>query len=108
MIANKYEAKTMTEHISCDCKCKINSTTCNSKQKWNNKTCQCTCKNYRKCKENYSWNPSTCICENSKYLKSIADTILTEFDEIIIVMDNLSTKKTNTIATNVTSTDSVN
>ena len=26
----------MTEHISCDCKCKSNSTTCNSKQKWNN------------------------------------------------------------------------
>ena len=26
MIANKNEAKTMTEHISCDCKCKFNST----------------------------------------------------------------------------------
>ena len=35
MITNKNEAKTMTEHISCDCKCKSNSTTCNSKQKWN-------------------------------------------------------------------------
>ena len=29
------------QHISCDCKCKSNITTCNSKQKWNNKTCQC-------------------------------------------------------------------
>ena len=27
----------MTEHISHDCKCKFNSTTSNSKQKWNNK-----------------------------------------------------------------------
>ena len=26
---NKNEAKTMTEHISCDCKCKFNSTTSN-------------------------------------------------------------------------------
>ena len=34
----------MTEHISCDCKCKFNSATFNSKQKWNNKTCQCECK----------------------------------------------------------------
>ena len=33
LIANKNEAKTMTEHISCDCKCKFNSTMCNSKQK---------------------------------------------------------------------------
>ena len=27
----------MTERMSYDCKCKFNSTTCNSKQKWNNK-----------------------------------------------------------------------
>ena len=60
MITNKNEAKAMTEHISCDCKCKFNSTTCNSNQKWNNKTCQCECKNYRKCKKYYSWNPNAC------------------------------------------------
>ena len=40
----------------------------------------------------------------SKCLKNIADTIVIEYDEIMIAMDNLSTKKTNTIATNVTST----
>ena len=38
MITSKNEAKAMTENISCDGKCKFNSTTCNSKQKWNNKT----------------------------------------------------------------------
>ena len=83
----------------CDSKCKFNSTTCNSNQKWNNKRCQCECKNYRKCKKDYSWNPSACICEKSKFLKSIADVSVTECDEIIIVMDFVSTKKTNTIAT---------
>ena len=76
MITNNNEAKAMKEHISYNCKCKFNSTTCNSNQKWNNETCQCECKSYRKCKKNYSWNPITCICENSKYLKSIADTSL--------------------------------
>ena len=100
MITNKNEAKAMTEHISCDCKCKFNSTTCNSNQKWNNKTCQCECKNYRTCKKDYSWNPSTCICENSKYLKS---TSVNECDEIISVLDIVSIKKTN-----VTSTSSIN
>ena len=98
----------MTEHISWDCKCKFNSAICNSNRKWNNKACQCECKNYRKCKRDYSWNPSTCIFENSKYLKSIADTSVTECDEIIIVMDIVSTKKTNTITTNVTSIASIN
>ena len=46
MKTNKDEAKTMAEHFSCDCKCKFNSTTCSSNQKWNNKSCQCECKNY--------------------------------------------------------------
>ena len=38
MITNKNEAKPMTEHISYDCKCKFNSTICNSNQELNNKT----------------------------------------------------------------------
>ena len=61
MITNKNKVKTMTKHISRECKCKFNSTTCNSNQKWDNKTCQCECKNYRKCKKDCSWNPTTCI-----------------------------------------------
>ena len=93
MIANKYEAKPMTEHISCDCTCKFNSTTCNSKQKWNNKTCQCECKNYHGCEKYYSLNPSTCTPENKKYLKSVADTSVAKCDKTVIVMNNLLTKK---------------
>ena len=115
VIANKDEAKAMREHFSCDCKCKLNSTTCKSKQQWNNKICQYECNNYRKCKKHYNQNPSTCIYVNSSYLKSIADTLATECDEIIFVMDIVSTKKTNliarkqtnAIATNVTSTPSI-
>ena len=97
---NKIQAKAMTEHISCDCKWKCNSTVCNSNHKWNNKTSQCECQDYRTWKKDYSWNPNTCICENSKYLKS---TSLTKCDGIISVMDIVSTKKTN-----VTSTPSIN
>ena len=53
-IKNKNEAKAMTEHISYDCKCKFNSTKCNSNLKFNNKACHCECKNYRTCKKDYS------------------------------------------------------
>ena len=108
MITNKNEARTMTKHISCDCKCNLNSTTCNSNQKWNNKTCQWECTNYHKWEKDYRCNPTRCICENSKYLKIIVDTSVTECDEIIAVMDIVSTKKTNTIATNVMSTALIN
>ena len=87
MITNKDEAKAMAEHISCDRKCKFNSTICNSKQKRNKKTYQCECKNCRKRKNDCTWNPSTCICENSKYLKSVGDTAVTEYDEIVIFIN---------------------
>ena len=80
IITNKNKAKVMTQHILCHCKCKLNSTICNSNQKWNNETCQCEFKNYRTCRNDYIWNPSTCISENSKYSKSIADTSVTEWD----------------------------
>ena len=67
MVTNKSEAKAMKKYVSYDFKCKFNNTACNSNQKWNNETCQCECKNYRKCKKDYYWNSSTCTFENSKY-----------------------------------------
>ena len=41
MKIKKYEAKTLIKHISFDCKCKFNCTTCK---------CQCDCKKYCTCK----------------------------------------------------------
>ena len=93
IITNKNEGKTMTKYVSCHSKCRFNSTTCNSDQKWNHETCQCECKNYRTWKNVYSWNPSAWIGEN--HTSAIA------FDESISVMDILSKKLTNTIAKKV-------
>ena len=73
MVTRIYEAKTLLKHISCDSKCKFNNKTCSSGQKWNNDKCQCKCKKYQACKKDYSWKPSLCICENSMHLISIAD-----------------------------------
>ena len=65
MITRINKAKSFVKTISCDCKCKFNSATCNSNQKWNIDKCQCECKKYRVCKEGHSWNPSTCFCKYS-------------------------------------------
>ena len=51
-----------------------------------------------KCEKDYSWNPSTYICENNKDLKSPADTAVAECDKIVVAINNLSRKKTITIA----------
>ena len=45
--------------------------------------------------------------DDIKYIKSIADTTVTKCDEIVVAIDNVSIKKTNTIATDVTSTASI-
>ena len=54
MIIRIYEAKTLVKHISCNCKRKLDSTTWDSSQKWNNDTCQCECKKYRTSKKDYT------------------------------------------------------
>ena len=56
-------------------------------------------KKHHTSKKDYSWSPSTCIFNNSKYRKCIADTSVISCDENISVMDIVSTKMTNTIAT---------
>ena len=106
LISNKNEAKAIAKYISCDCKWKFNSKTCNSNQKWNNKRFQCDCKNYHKSKKDYNWNLSTCTCENRKYLRNIADNSVIPCDEIVHVMDILLTKMANTIGRSTVSINS--
>ena len=102
-ITNKNEAKTRTEHISCECKCKFNSTTCNSNQGWNNKHVNM---NAVKAKNIVVGILSHAFVRIVSIFKSVADTSVAEYDEIVIVMDLVSIK-TNTIATNVMSTASI-
>ena len=93
MITRINEFKTLVKHISCDCKCKVDITICNSNQKWNNDKCQCESKIHRTCKED-SWKPSTCICENSRYLKNIVEDLVVLSDEIIRVANIVPTNVT--------------
>ena len=75
VIITNSEVKTLVKHISCYCKCKADSGTCNSNQKWNDDKFQCKCKKYCVCKKAYSWNPRTSISKQSMYLKIIVKSI---------------------------------
>ena len=46
MITGINESKTLTKHISCECKCKVNVRKCNPDQLWNHDKCRYEC---RKC-----------------------------------------------------------
>ena len=102
MIRRINEAKLSIKHISWNCKCKFNSTICNSNQRWNNETWRFECKNYRMCKKVYNCNPSTCICENGKYLKSITYISVIVWDEIMSATHSASTILKNAIPINMT------
>ena len=96
MITGINESKTLTKHISCECKCIFDGSKCNSDQRWNNNKCQCKCRKRHLWKNDYSWNPATCSCENGKYLAIFMD------DSAIMCDDVLESyaKETKTIPTN--------
>ena len=53
VIAGINGSKTLTKHISNECKCKFDRKICNSDQWWNNDKCQCECKNRHVCEKGY-------------------------------------------------------
>ena len=73
--------KTLTTHISYECKCKFDEAKCKSNQWWNNDKCRCECKKHHICEKDYVSNPATCNCENGKYLASIMVYSVIIFDE---------------------------
>ena len=83
MITGFNESKTLTNHISCQCKRKFYGTKCKWYQWLKNDNCQCKCKKHYICKKDYVWNPATSNCENGKYLESIMDDSMITWDEVI-------------------------
>ena len=87
-------------HETCKCKCRLDATVCDNKQRWNNYKCQYECKeliNKDVCNKEYAWNPSNCECEcdkscdfgeyldyeNCKCRKRLADKLVEECNENI-------------------------
>ena len=63
------EARHIKWHETCKCKCRLDASVCNNKQRWNNDKCQCECKELIDkgiCDKGYIWNPSNCKCECDK------------------------------------------
>ena len=83
MITGINESKTWRKHISCECKCKLDTIKCNSNQWRNNDKWQCECKKNHICEKKYVCNPATCNCENRKYLASTMDDSVITCDEVI-------------------------
>ena len=45
LMSRTNEAKHIKWHKTSKCKCRLDASVCNNKQRWNNDTCRCECKN---------------------------------------------------------------
>ena len=63
------ETRHIKWHETCKCKCRLDATTCNNKQRWNDHKCRCECKELIDkcaCDKGFIWYPSNCECECDK------------------------------------------
>ena len=63
------ETRHVKSYESCKCKCRLNGSACNDKQRWNDDKSRCKCKELIDkgvCDKGFIWNPSNCECECDK------------------------------------------
>ena len=69
LMSRTNEARHIKWHKTCKCKCRLDASICNNKQRWNDYKCRCECKELidkGMCDEGFLWNPSNCECECDK------------------------------------------
>ena len=69
LMSRTTETRHISWHESCTCKCRLDVSVCNDKQRWNNDKCRCECKELidkGRCDNGFIWNPRICKCESHK------------------------------------------
>ena len=95
LMSRTNETRHIKWHETCKCKCRLDASVCNNKQRWNEDKFRCECKgliNKGVCDKGFIWNPSTCECkcdkscdiveyldyENCKCRKNLVDKVVEE------------------------------
>ena len=63
------ETRHIEWHEMCKCKCRLDASVCNNKQRWNDDNSRCECKEFIDkgvCDKGFIWNPSNWECECDK------------------------------------------
>ena len=98
LMSKTNETRHIKWHETCKCKCSLDASFCNNKQRWNNDKCKYECKELIEkgvCDKRFFWNPSNCECEcdkscdvgeyldseNCKCRKRLVDNIIEECTE---------------------------
>ena len=72
LMSRNNETLHVTLQETCACKCKLDASVCNDKQRWNSDKCRCECKKLidksrcvidkSRCNDGFVCNPSICVC----------------------------------------------
>ena len=98
LMSRTNETRHIKWHETCKCKCRLDASVCNNKQRWNDDKCRCECKELIDkgvCDKGYVWNPSNYECEcdrscnfgehldyeNCKFRKRLIDKLVEECGE---------------------------
>ena len=69
LMSRTNETRHIKWHEMCKCKCKLDGSVCNNKQRWTKDKCRCECKELTDkgvCDKGFIWNSSNCECECDK------------------------------------------
>ena len=69
LMSRTNETRHIEWHETYKCKCRLDASVCNNKQRWNDDKCRCECKELIDkgvCVKGPIWNPSNCECECDK------------------------------------------
>ena len=69
LMSRTYETRHVEWHETYKCKCRLDSSVCNNKQRWNDDKCRCECKELIDkgiCDKGFIWNPCNCKYECDK------------------------------------------
>ena len=96
LVSRTNETRHTEWHETCKCKCRLDASVCNNKQRWNEDKCRCEYKELidkGRCNKGFIWNPSSCECEcdlreyldyeNCRCRKKLVDKLVEECSENI-------------------------
>ena len=69
------ETRQIEWYKTCKCKCRIDASVCNNKQRWNEDKCRCEYKELIDkgiCDKGFIWNPSDCEYECDKHVMLVS------------------------------------
>ena len=69
LISRTNKTRHIEWHETCKCKCRLDASVCNNKQRWNDNKCRCECKELIDkgvCGKGFVCNPRNCECECDK------------------------------------------